>query len=323
MIRELQAIEEGLLSKVASTVRRYGMFDQDVVAAVAYSGGKDSLAALILLKKLGYQVSAVTVDMGDSLFDGSRIIQQARSIGIEAVAINVRDASSFVQLSNEQREEANAHLAALDALTPGTISCAHCYNAKVLAIYGQMKAARQAVLAFGHHRDDALASFMKCYWTDLYYRSVTLPQGRAYQDQVMRDLMARHDSIELARLADLVQEGRAATDEPPVEYLFTNEVRIVRPLIKLDEADIIDFIADTGYTVESSGCTFKDRLPFGTFRNLVNHDLHRRTLENPDLKTKLCELLEEGLTAEGTLRYRPRNTRERDYPGFKPFVRKA
>lgn len=49
--------------KVQDTVRRYRLFSKKDKIAVAVSGGKDSTAALFVLKKLGYDVKAVTIDV--------------------------------------------------------------------------------------------------------------------------------------------------------------------------------------------------------------------------------------------------------------------
>jgi len=49
--------------KVRDTIRKYELFDRDSKIAVAVSGGKDSTVCLYLLKKLGYNVEAVTIDV--------------------------------------------------------------------------------------------------------------------------------------------------------------------------------------------------------------------------------------------------------------------
>ena len=47
---------------VANTIRRFSLFTKKDKILVACSGGKDSTAALYILKKLGYPVEAITVD---------------------------------------------------------------------------------------------------------------------------------------------------------------------------------------------------------------------------------------------------------------------
>jgi uncharacterized protein (TIGR00269 family) len=48
--------------KVRSTIRKYGLFTKKNKIGVAVSGGKDSIAVLYVLKKLGYDIEAITID---------------------------------------------------------------------------------------------------------------------------------------------------------------------------------------------------------------------------------------------------------------------
>lgn len=48
--------------KVRDTIRTYGLFSKEDKIAVAVSGGKDSTTCLYILKKLGYNVEAITID---------------------------------------------------------------------------------------------------------------------------------------------------------------------------------------------------------------------------------------------------------------------
>ncbi len=49
--------------KVRQTIRKYKLFSRDDKIAVAVSGGKDSTSCLYILKKLGYDVEAITIDV--------------------------------------------------------------------------------------------------------------------------------------------------------------------------------------------------------------------------------------------------------------------
>ncbi|MFH1211944.1 MAG: TIGR00269 family protein [Candidatus Woesearchaeota archaeon] len=48
--------------KVRNTIRKYSLFSRDDKIGVAVSGGKDSTACLYILKKLGYDIEAITID---------------------------------------------------------------------------------------------------------------------------------------------------------------------------------------------------------------------------------------------------------------------
>jgi len=50
--------------KVKRTIKKFDLFSRKDKLGVAVSGGKDSMSALYVLKKLGYNVEAVTVDAG-------------------------------------------------------------------------------------------------------------------------------------------------------------------------------------------------------------------------------------------------------------------
>ncbi len=51
-------------SKVKETIKKFKLFSNEDMIAVAASGGKDSTTLLHILKKQGYKVTAMTVDVG-------------------------------------------------------------------------------------------------------------------------------------------------------------------------------------------------------------------------------------------------------------------
>ncbi|MBS3098251.1 adenine nucleotide alpha hydrolase family protein [Candidatus Woesearchaeota archaeon] len=53
-----------LEEKVRKTIKKYNLIDSKDKVLVACSGGKDSTTILYLIKKLGYNVKAITVDLG-------------------------------------------------------------------------------------------------------------------------------------------------------------------------------------------------------------------------------------------------------------------
>lgn len=59
-------LNEFVIDKTADTIRRYRMFADDETVVVAVSGGKDSLALWFILKKLGYKVHGLHLDLGIS-----------------------------------------------------------------------------------------------------------------------------------------------------------------------------------------------------------------------------------------------------------------
>ncbi len=72
--------------------------------AVAYSGGYDSTAAAVMLKEMGFSVTAFTVDLGDAFIprtDRQRIIGLCTTLGIDHVFI--RPESVFEDITQRAR----------------------------------------------------------------------------------------------------------------------------------------------------------------------------------------------------------------------------
>ena len=51
-------------SKVADTIKKHGLLRKNEKIAVAASGGKDSTALMLFLKRLGYGFDAIAIDEG-------------------------------------------------------------------------------------------------------------------------------------------------------------------------------------------------------------------------------------------------------------------
>ena len=56
-------IERFIFENVKKTISDYKLLDEKEKVLVALSGGKDSISVLYILKKLGYNVSALTIDL--------------------------------------------------------------------------------------------------------------------------------------------------------------------------------------------------------------------------------------------------------------------
>jgi len=158
---------------------------------------------------------------------------------------------------------------------------------------------------------------MKCYWTEQYYCSLTKTTGTPYDGFIMGGFI-NDNEIDIDYLKGMLMNGRAATDDPPVE-IINNRVILVRPLCAISETDIIEFIGD--YSHDSDNCTYRQNEP-RPFRLLVQFDLEKRIKKNQELENILYEFVLMGLNENGTLKFRPRNKRDKYYPGFKPYIEK-
>jgi hypothetical protein len=259
--------------------------------------------------------------MGDPLLSRQYIEQMAVSIDKKIDILDARNPNTFSMLNKEHQDNIAASFSILDALPFGEICCTPCYFVKVSAISGLIKQGNASFISLGHHKDDMIASMLKCYWTDLYYRRITLVDGTPYDGQRMAVFMGQQKKIDLTHLRNLVDMGLAATDEPFVEYPLSN-TKIIRPLGEISERDIIEFTKPLLNDTHRIDCTFKKNAMLGSFRNLVHRDYHNRLHVDLGLEEDLFKLVLLGINGDGTLRFRPRNQREKNYPGFKPFIQK-
>jgi len=82
--------------KVEESIRKYQMLSKNNPVPVGFSGGKDSLAAILLLKELGYDVRPVIVDRGDILFNSRKIAETLyQYFEMKADILNLRDTTFY------------------------------------------------------------------------------------------------------------------------------------------------------------------------------------------------------------------------------------
>lgn len=293
---------------------------KDQIIPVAVSGGKDSAATLFILDKLGYNVIPVIVDREDDpLFDSNKIKRSLEKLGYRPIVIKLRSCLSNCEwLSQEGKERIKNYLYKFDNLKPNESHCTPCYNARTTALIEYTKFLGAEVFVIGQHKTDLATSLLKFYWTEVYYQTYTKPYGIPYDGIRMKRLIESSE-IDFMLLEQLVKEGKATTDDPPVEKF--GEVRLVRPICEISERIIRRYIEAKGYPYESGNCTWRETNP-RPFRLIVQFDLYNRLEKDPTLEDKLFEYVLMGLNPDGTLKYRPRNKRDIYWPGFKPFIRK-
>ncbi len=323
----LLKLEKQMLRKTGDTISRYKMTQGSASElCVAYSGGKDSIATVLLLSKLGYSVLPIAVDTDDPSFNRDELLSISDAIGIEPLIVAASDGDILDFLNATQQEEVRWRQGYLQELPDSSNkTCTHCYFNKMMLLYAVASRNGGGPIVLGQHRDDMIDSFLKCYWIDIYYENITKPLGRPYSGAAMIDLMERHERIDMTRLRALVESGRAATDDPFVETdSLPGGVGICRPLGSIPEADIVEYMELKQIKPAGNLCRFKTAWsPEGrAFRLIVHEDFDRRRQMAPGLEAEILKLLLLGIDDSGTWVRRPRNTREEDYPGFKPFIKK-
>jgi len=293
---------------------------------IGFSGGKDSLVTALLLAKLGYLVHDLVIDMGTSLYDLSELREKSFNKGVKREIISVRNPAILNFLTNQEREDVLWRLNFLESLPKDSNSgCTHCYFVKMYVLYAVAKSRQGSSVVLGHHKDDMICSLLKCYWIDIYYKKFTKPHGIPYDGARMLGFMEERKEIDLAYLRDLVDNKLAATDEPFVEdETLPNGIKIYRPLGEVSVRDIVAYLETVGLRAAREACVFKNNWTATTrsFRLIVREDYHKRLSQKPELENELFKLALLELSDKGTWLFRPRNTRDRNYPGFKPFIKK-
>jgi len=309
-----------LVKYVKETIEKYDMLDKSLPVPIAFSGGKDSAAAIYLLDQLDYDVRPVIVDRGDDpLFNSSKIKNDLWDFGYDADIINLRDPEYLESVCSLATSEIEKYLNKFDNLKEGETYCTPCYNARTIALTEYTLCLGSESFVIGQHKTDMVTSLMKCYWTEQYWNLYTKQQSIPYNGSMMKKLIEECD-IDLSYLENMVKQKRAATDDPPVE-IINKKVKLVRPLCAISEREIESFIKETGFPWTSNNCSYREKEP-RPFRLLVQFDLRKRFEENPTLEDILYEFVLVGLHVDGTLKFRPRNKREEYWPCFKPYIKK-
>lgn len=326
MIVQTLTREKQMLSTIERTIATYRMFDHQEEVFVAFSGGKDSLATVLLLSQLGYRVRPLTVHTGDPLFNWQIVVECGREARFSPEVLRAGSPGVQQFLCPKDQQAVLRRLELLSKLSEGSNKgCAHCYYVKMYTLCGVVRSKGGSGIVLGQHRDDMLDSLLKCYWIDLYFSQLTKPRGIPYDGAQMKSLMAAQKEINEVVLKDLVDQELAATDEPFVEKgALPDGIRILRPLGEVPEEDIVAYLRSRRLGPTGDQCSFKKSWTKTTkaFRLIVHDDRELRAQRDPGLDSRLFEFALMGLTEEGTWRFRPRNTRDKNYPGFKPFIRK-
>lgn len=314
-----------ILNKIYEIISTYNMFPEKV-AYVAFSGGKDSTFLCSMLKKLGYRVVGVTVDIGYGL-KWADLRHNAEQLGIKCLIL---DSASL------KKDDPLVYQAILDcfgcvkriAENPFGMEtiCTPCYNSKMLMLKYWAKTNSISQIAFAHHGTDSIASLLKSYFfyrDYTYYKHSNYVYSNFYKviEAESAKLTDYSDAAEwgefIDRLYGLSQERVIGTDEPPRKWIEGSSIEIVRPMFNIFEQDIRGYYRGQNIIFEKSECVAAGyrNMDIYTPRQMMYHFLTDR-LSRERLED-LLHVVEAGLDQNGFLLYNVRNNRNQILDGYK------
>ncbi len=176
-----------LLTYIRKAIDDYHMIDVNDKIAVGISGGKDSLTLLYGLRRLKdfypipFELSAITVDLGFEQYDTALLSQYVKQLNIPYY-VEKTDIASIVF---DHKKEANP--------------CSLCSRLRKGAFNERAKAIGCNKIAYAHHKDDVLESFLM----SLLY------EGRIHTFSPITRL--ERSELELIRPLIYVREGEVAS----------------------------------------------------------------------------------------------------------------
>jgi hypothetical protein len=289
-------------------------------AALAFSGGKDSIALAYALKAMGRLVSLRAVDMGYSREWRDRILAIAAHLDLPLEVHVVKSIMIDDQLDADARQDLLRRRTFLDspaAAGPTVTPCTNCYNCKIISlVHGG--SGHLPILYFAHHATDSLASFLKSalMFHDRWARGNSIfdrHRFRGLAQLVAEDLRGgRSEYLKIFRA--YLEDGSAHTSEPPLErrYLHGVDYVIGRPLFFVAEETTAELAASLCVRTESSGCGHSISSKTMTPREIVHREMLPAIAETPQGHLnlqKLQEAIKGRLNTDGTAQADVRTSR--------------
>lgn len=183
-------------NKIVEAIAEFNLIDKNDNIMVGLSGGKDSsflLYALVILSKhtsLNFKIEAVTVDLG---FENSNHIKYLRYLTDSLdVNLNVIETEISKYINNEQKNP-----------------CAKCSHFKKGALVDFMKKRNYNKIAFGHHYDDAVETFLM---SIIYSGQINTLQPKRYLS---------NNEVHIIRPLIYLREKRIVEAKKRIEYKET------------------------------------------------------------------------------------------------------
>lgn len=290
-------------------------------AALAFSGGKDSIALAFALKAVGRPIPLRAVDMGYHPEWRGRISAIAAQLELPLEVLRVDSIINDEKVDAEARQDLSRRRTFLDSLaaaaSPRVTPCTNCYNCKIISLVhggsGQVP-----IIFFAHHLTDVLASFLKSalMFHDRWAGGNSIfdrDRFRALAQLVAKDLRGSGSEY-LNVFEGYLEEGSAHTTEPPLErrHLHGADYIIGRPLFFVAEISTAELAASLKVRAESSGCGHSLLSQTMTPREIVHREMLPFIEETPLGRANLCRLFEainRRLNNDGTAQAEVRTSR--------------
>ncbi|MBN2112442.1 TIGR00269 family protein [Candidatus Woesearchaeota archaeon] len=163
-----KAFVKKIENKVKETIKKYKLFNKGEKILVAASGGKDSTTVLYILKKLGYNIEAVTIDVAMGSYTKNNLKNLTEFCKKEKINL----------YSMSLREEFGGSVCYIkSALSSKGIKLNSCAVCGVLRRYLVNKAAKRLKakkLVTGHNLDDEAQSIMMNFFRNTLHWSARL-----------------------------------------------------------------------------------------------------------------------------------------------------
>lgn len=219
-----------MLSYVRRAVDDYNMIEEGDRIAVGVSGGKDSLALLLVLNELKrfypkkFELVAVTVDLGFKTQNIKGIEDFCKDINVPFHLVS----TDIAEIVFNERKESNP--------------CSLCAKMRKGALNYYVKDLGFNKVAYAHHKDDVVETM----------------------------------------LLSLLYEGRFHTF-CPVTKLENMGITMIRPMIYINEADVIGFVRRENIPVVKSACPVDGH----TKREYVKNLIKEMNRENKGVKNRM------------------------------------
>jgi len=156
--RKLSAEDERFLEyverKVRNTINKNGLFSRKNRIAMAVSGGKDSTVCLYILKKLGYEVEAITIDVQIGCYTDTNLANikkfcEEQGVKLHVISLREEFGMSLCYMRDALKEKGE-----------GLSSCMICGTLKRYLLNKYSRKLGFDRLATGHNMDDEAQTFV-------------------------------------------------------------------------------------------------------------------------------------------------------------------